>query len=205
MLEEEVRAFLQKQPVFAGLEAASLAELARLGEPQSFSIGKNICDQGDPGDAAFLVYSGKVRVVRSNGQGQSVTVGVLSRGEFFGERAIIAGEIRNATVRASEDVVVVRFSRPDFQRFLASHPELKGYFDSLIAERALATFLRSSTILKAVPPREIRDVVENLKRCSFQAGQTVFAQGDPGDRLYIIKQGEAPKPPARASASSPTR
>ena len=80
MFEQEVQGLLAKQAVFAGLEDEVVAEFARLGETQNFALGKSIFSEGDPGDAAYLIYSGKVRVVKKNEQGAKVTLGILGRG-----------------------------------------------------------------------------------------------------------------------------
>ena len=64
MLEGEISALLAKQPLFAGLDSQECEAFARCGEAESYSIGKCVCHQGDPGDAVYLVYAGKLRVVR---------------------------------------------------------------------------------------------------------------------------------------------
>ena len=190
MFEQEVQELLAKQAVFAGLEPEAIADFARLGETQNFALGKNIFSEGDPGDAAYLIYSGKVRVVKENEQGEKVTLGILGRGEVFGERAILAGEPREATVRAADDLVVVRYERASFEAFCATHPDLRTYFDRLMADRGLVTFLRSNTILKTIPPKQVRSVIEQLADQSFKGGEKIFSEGDTGDRIYIVKRGE---------------
>ena len=191
MLQSEISDLLAKQPFFAGLEPDELDALAQCGEVENFRIGINICKQGDPGDAAFLVYSGRLRVLQTSGSGEDVTIGLLRRGDFFGERAILTEEPRNATIRASEDAVVLRFPRQSFLAFLKERPSLVSYFEGLIEDRALVTFLRANTVFRSVPPKQIREAVEQFQPCRFQADETMIQQGDPGDSFYVIKSGEA--------------
>lgn len=45
-------------------------------------------------------------------------------------------------------------------------------------------------ILHGVEPGAVSALIEQLHPCEFAAGQTIFAEGDPGDRVYIIGSGK---------------
>ena len=80
--------------------------------------GDTIIRQGDPGEEFFLVASGRVSVtMRAPGEGER-DVAVLGKGQFFGERALITGEPRNATVRALEEVETYVLDQKDFRTAL---------------------------------------------------------------------------------------
>ena len=57
--------------------------------------GKTLVEQGDPGDALFLVLDG-VLVAEVNGE----PVGELGPGAVLGERALLEGGLRTSTLRA---------------------------------------------------------------------------------------------------------
>ena len=190
MIDADIRALLRQQPVFAGLDDDALTELAGLAEMVSFPMGKVICAEGETGDAAYLIYSGKVRVVKSVADGTQITLSLLSKGDLVGERAILVGEPRMASVRATGDVVAARFSRDAFLAFYNSHPEITRYFDGLAQYRSIVNFLRLNTLISALPPKLIRSVVESLEECSFAEGDVLFREGEPGDKLFIVQSGE---------------
>ena len=50
--------------------------------------------------------------------------------------------------------------------------------------------LRLAAIFRGADPRSVKAVARQLQREDFPAGHTVFAEGDPGDRLYIIVSGK---------------
>ena len=167
-----------------------MSDLASIGEAINFTLGKVICEQGEVAGDAFLVFSGKVRVVKSIQGRKPLTLSTLMRGDFFGERGLLSNEPRVATVRASEDSVVIRFAKKEFQQYLESHNPLKVYFTRLISDRALNSFLRSDTVFNSVPPKQIRSIFEKLESTSFEKDETIFEQGQKSDRFYIVRNGE---------------
>lgn len=93
------------------------AILARM-ERRCYKAGDTLIKMGSSREYLFIVQSGCVNIV-----GQSTIVGerVLSsitKGNFFGEMALIRGGIRTATVRAAEDTVCYCLHRDHFIEIL---------------------------------------------------------------------------------------
>merc|ERR1711937_249203 len=65
----------------------------------SYKQGDTICRKGEPGDCMYSLNKGKCDV-RSN----SDTMYLLKEGDVFGERSLLTGEKRNATVVCSAPV-----------------------------------------------------------------------------------------------------
>jgi CRP-like cAMP-binding protein len=49
--------------------------------------------------------------------------------------------------------------------------------------------LARAGIFQGVPPTAVSAVTQDLRRAEFESGRTIFAQGDPGDDLYIVLAG----------------
>ena len=190
-MQEDLVAILAQQPMFAGLDQSDLRSLAEIGKLQRVGLGELVFKEGAPGDAAFLVYSGRIRIVKVGEGGKPVTLGALGRGELFGERAILADEPRMATARAAEDSVLVRLDRGDFRRFFDGHKELQPYFARLSQDRSLINFLRMDTLFGAMPPKLILRLFSALEEAHYPCGGAVYEQGDAADALYVIRDGEA--------------
>ena len=60
-----------------------------------------IIKEGDPGREMYIIKSGSVDVVKSDGD-REIILATLSRGDFFGEMAILENIYRTATVKAKE-------------------------------------------------------------------------------------------------------
>ena len=67
---------------------------------------------------------------------------------------------------------------------------LRPYLEKILSQTSVVNFLRLATFLGSVPPRQILAVLDGLEECTFPSGDTILRQGDPGDRLYIIRSGE---------------
>jgi subfamily B ATP-binding cassette protein HlyB/CyaB len=189
-LEAQLRSLLKKHVVFSILEESEVDQLLPKFELVSFAMGESILEQGEPGDCAFLIYSGRVRVFHQGAAGKPVTLGTLAAGDLFGERAILKNDVRSASCRASEDVVLFRIRRTDFEQLLDAHPALVQYFEKILGQTAVINFLRLATFLGSVPARQVLSLIDQFEECSFKSGEVIVTQGEPGDRMYIIRAGE---------------
>jgi MFS family permease len=89
---------LRAVPMLRALPASTIEQLGARLEHAEFAPGQVIFNQGDHGDAFYVVESGRAQVSR---YGQ--VVNILDKGEGFGEVALLGDRPRTATVRASED------------------------------------------------------------------------------------------------------
>lgn len=65
-----------------------------------FPAGSTVVRQGDRGDKFYIIRGGKVLVTKRTDDGAELYIGTLSRGEFFGEQALLHEHRRLATVTA---------------------------------------------------------------------------------------------------------
>jgi putative ABC transport system ATP-binding protein len=73
-----------------------------------------IIRQGDPGDKFYVIRRGEVRVI-VNGRPRLR----LGKADFFGDRALVTGEPRDATVQAVTEVELYTVGRDAFEQHLA--------------------------------------------------------------------------------------
>jgi len=128
--------FLRKVPPFAELSPAKLELLALMSERIRYAAGETILQQGDTGDAAFVLMEGVIDISIAAG-GVSRQVRELQRHALFGEIAVIRNTGRAATVKARTDVDVLKISKdvlnkmiedlPDLGKRIAMHIEKSGY------------------------------------------------------------------------------
>lgn len=85
--------------------------------------GEVIFHEGEPGDAMYLIWAGRVAVVRGDWQ-SPVVLGFRGPGEAVGEMAVLEGAPRSATVVALEPLRLLRVDRPGFTRLLNSSPAI---------------------------------------------------------------------------------
>lgn len=188
---EEIRAVLDKTPLFSYLEEPILESLVSKFEIISYDLGDTIIQSGDPGDSFYVIFNGRARVVGDGPGGEELTLITLSRGDFFGERALITGAPRSATIRASTDIVLARLSKEYFVGAIENDPEAKKFLEGHIEHEALHNFLRQFTILSSLNAKETKAWVEDMTEENFAPGDFIFHQGDEADKFYIILEGKA--------------
>ena len=95
---------------------------ANPGQVARYKTGEAIVRQGEEvGESGkfYLIRSGTVRVIRDTPDGPK-TLTDLTRQDFFGDRALVTSEPRNATVTAVDDVEVYTVGRETFRAYEAT-------------------------------------------------------------------------------------
>ncbi len=121
---EDTAQLLARVPLFAGMSVESLRELASVAVPRSFEAGHVVFREGDQGDTAYVIRSGKVRVTRQHSSGRTITLVELRPGQIFGELAMFDHETRSATVEAIERTSALALLARDLKRVLQRDPAI---------------------------------------------------------------------------------
>ena len=116
--------FLKASKLFSGMDAEELPALERAARLQTYQAGRNIFQEGDPGDGLYVIVEGKVQITFLVGQDQRRVLSRLGPGDFFGEMAVLDNHPRSATAAAETDTQVYFIRRDDLQHVLASSPAL---------------------------------------------------------------------------------
>ncbi|HEX4901985.1 MAG TPA: cyclic nucleotide-binding domain-containing protein [Acidimicrobiales bacterium] len=112
----------QLNSLFGNLDTEVLTTIKDLMEWVPVRAGTRLFQEGDEGDAAYLVVTGRLRAFRTGEGGVEVEVGEIGRSEIAGEMALLEDSHRTATVYAVRDSQLVRFSRAAFDALVARYP-----------------------------------------------------------------------------------
>ena len=126
--------FVQKLPPFRGLTPATLAAVADKMWAEQHLAGDLILRQGDPGEKFYLVRRGEVEVYMEE-HGEKRILALLREGDCFGEKALVTGEPRNASVRALRGTLVYVLGKDDFQSAIQSSPTFREEIQKALFER----------------------------------------------------------------------
>jgi CRP-like cAMP-binding protein len=121
-IKEEVDV-LRSIPLFAKLEPAKLKLLAFTSQRLTFEADQPLFQQGDPGDAAYIVLEGEADIL-INTPGGPVRVAQVSRHAIIGEVAILCDVPRTATVVARSRLVTLRIDKDLFFRLVTEFPQM---------------------------------------------------------------------------------
>lgn len=129
----------QLNAMFGVLEPAVLATIMDFVEWVPVRAGTRVFSQGDVGDAAYLVVTGRLRAFRSDERGAEVEVGEIGRAEMAGEMALLEDAPRSATVYAVRDSQLVRFSKAAFDALVSRYPAAGLAVAQTVLRRTSAT------------------------------------------------------------------
>ena len=87
---------LRSVPLFGSLDDDAAKELRSLLREKTVPRNTALFNQGDQGNAMYLIESGRVRISIRDEDEQELTLAELAQGDFFGEMSIIDGRQRSA-------------------------------------------------------------------------------------------------------------
>ncbi|HXH21209.1 MAG TPA: cyclic nucleotide-binding domain-containing protein [Dehalococcoidia bacterium] len=93
---------LSSVDIFADFPREFVRRLAASARLETYAAGDVVVRQGDAATAFFVVTSGSLEVLRSEGAAGEFVAATLGPGRFFGEMALLREGHRTATVRARE-------------------------------------------------------------------------------------------------------
>lgn len=107
--------FLEEVPILSTLTPYERSKIADALETQKFTPGDIIIREGDPGHAFYLLESGEADAYKGEPENRVLH---YSKGDFFGELALLNDAPRAASVVAASDVKVASLGKNAFQRLL---------------------------------------------------------------------------------------
>lgn len=111
---------LARVGLFAELSLRERRIVDRLLHERSYLGGEVIFDEGEEGQALYIILAGRVLICRQ-GEPQAGRIAELDAGEFFGDLALLDNSPRVAQARAAEDCRLAVFFRQDFMALLETH------------------------------------------------------------------------------------
>jgi CRP-like cAMP-binding protein len=158
------------------------------------TAGTDVVRQGDEGNLFYIVVSGSADVL-VNGY----VVGAMSRGDSFGERALLREVPRMATVRSLSPMRLLALSRENFLAAVAvadpddaplslgsSVPEARQWTKSRLVD-----CLSRVSLLSHVGTAALAQLADRGVREEWPAGALIIKRGDQGDCFFLLLEGQA--------------
>ena len=134
--------------------SVDLQVLADLGQQRSFRKAAIIVNEGETGDALYIVIQGRVRVFSADTSGKEITLGTILAGDFFGEMSLDGGS-RSATVEALEPCLCAVVPNTHVLAYIRDNSE---FAISLLQ----TTITRARSATQAARDMALLDVCERL-------------------------------------------
>ena len=182
---------LRRSSLFRFLSDEHFGAIEPLLQEEHYDFGDVIVKQGEPADSFYVLTQGRARALKIKPDGDEIPLGVLKPGDSFGETALSEGGTRNATVRCSTAVDVLRIDREDFLELVRLVPDLKQYVETTGRNRALQSFLYQFSNFGRLPTLVLRGMIDQLKPVAVEKGKLIICLGDAAGPLYVLQKGRA--------------
>jgi CRP/FNR family transcriptional regulator, cyclic AMP receptor protein len=126
---------LGKFELFRGLSAAELTRVNDLLGRTKFPAGAMILTADQPGEMAYVILEGTLKVSTIESNGRELTLALLGPGEVVGELAVADRAGRSADVTALEPSVLVWLDRGTFVQLRRDIPAVTENLLRLLARR----------------------------------------------------------------------
>ncbi len=132
-LQEDVER-LRSIPLFAKIDPSKLKLLAFTAQRLTFNTGESLFQQGDIGDAAYIITDGTADVVKAGPAGP-ITVAKVGANAFVGEIAILCDVPRTATITATSTLTTIRIDKDTFFGLVSQFPQISVEIMRVLAHR----------------------------------------------------------------------
>lgn len=130
---------LRELPLFANLDSSKLRLLAFTSDRKTYRPGETVVQQGDYGDAAYVVLDGSAEVVLEGDSGEETKLYTMEAGQVLGELAMLCDTPRSATVRAVTDLTALKLNRDVFVELARQDPFFSFEMTRDLGQRLLRT------------------------------------------------------------------
>lgn len=120
------------------LQDHTLRDIAASGVVRVFPKHTILINEGDVGDALYVVLSGRVKVYASNEAGREFVIDFHGPGEYVGEMSL-DGAPRSASVMTVEPTTCAVVNRAQFRDFILAHPDFAMHLIERLIHRVRVT------------------------------------------------------------------
>ncbi|MBS2024064.1 MAG: Stp1/IreP family PP2C-type Ser/Thr phosphatase [Deltaproteobacteria bacterium] len=164
---------LRRIPLFQHMTYKELLGILGIARGRQFEKGQPIIKEGESGDELFVLFRGKVDVIKNG-----LHIAQLKPGGHFGEMGLVDQAPRSATVVAAEDTSAISIDRDSLLKLMRR--------DSLLAVKLLWSFVQ-------VLSERLRNTNEALSELKHELDQVRQAATDPMGEMKV-GSGSAPPP-----------
>ena len=130
-----VRTFLEGVPLFKDAPERALDIAASVVQLRSFEPQSVVFQEGDVGEALYVIVDGLVKLSKVDLGGYEKTLAILQPPEFFGEMALLGAQARNATAVALGDLKAYLLFQDDFNKLVQTYPSVSLNLTTTLAQR----------------------------------------------------------------------
>ncbi|ETO21172.1 hypothetical protein RFI_16032, partial [Reticulomyxa filosa] len=180
---------LRREVLFDGLDETVIQEIVQWMYKIVCKADDVIIQQGEYGDAYFVVESGTFQVIHQDQQHPNATpkvVGECHGGDAFGEGSLLYSIPRAATLKATQKSIVWAL---DALKFVEIRQKSSKDKNEKVAR--MVQFLKGIQLFKDYDEHDITQIAQAIKAHNYKKGEAIVEEGEESKEFYIIRKGVA--------------
>ncbi|HEY7995679.1 MAG TPA: cyclic nucleotide-binding domain-containing protein, partial [Steroidobacteraceae bacterium] len=165
--------------MFQGVNPLSLREQVMASSVRILEAGNEIFLRGEYLQSVFNVLQGEVYLYAPD-----LPRLTLTAGQFAGAGSLISGRPSETTAIAGPDCVLLETPQRMLKKLMRSELSVRVLIDRVYILRTLKFLLSART-----KPETIHRLARNARIHQLDQGQALFNEGDPVDRVYLVRRG----------------
>jgi CRP/FNR family cyclic AMP-dependent transcriptional regulator len=160
---------LRRAPLFEALDEEGTRALRAGVTDVGLARGERLFDEGDAGDALYVVLDGKIKLTRTSVDGRENLISLMGPGEMFGELSLFDPRPRTMSASAVTDVRLAALVHDDLRAWLTGRPDVAMHLLAALARRLRRTNeVMSDLVFTDVPGRVAKALLDLAARFGVQ-------------------------------------
>jgi CRP-like cAMP-binding protein len=147
-------------------------------------------------EALYMIESGRVKLIPATSE-EEVSFVELDAGAIFGEMGLLTGRPHAEAAQTITEVTLWALSRRDFWELTGEYPAIRVALSSRLRARLspddqdlAVEQLKGIPLFADLPRDALHGISKQLLLRHVPKDELVYAEGAPGDALYIIESGQ---------------
>ena len=116
------KSFLKSLSIFGFLPQQEIEKLSRLFVEDSYGKDEYIFYEGESCEWLYIVYHGRVKIIKHSPSGKDVIIDIIPHGEIFGAVALLSVDTFPASAIAGESTIILKLSKSNFYELEKKFP-----------------------------------------------------------------------------------
>lgn len=152
---------LRSSPLFGGMDVANARSLISMMVRKELSRGDVIFNEGDDGEALYVIVKGKVKLARTARDGRENLLALLGVGDMLGELSVFDPGPRLSRAHAVEDSIVYELTKDVLDVWLDDHLDMSKHMLRALAQRIRRTTnTMADLVFSDVPGRVAKAILD---------------------------------------------
>ncbi len=188
-LEQQALA-LGRLDSLSGVEPTALVALAACGIMRACLPGTVLLNERTPGQFLFIVLRGTISLTLHDRAGRQSLVGVLDRGDLFGEGPLFGDQFRGASARAETICYLLQLPLEALRLALDESLGLTTTLRRIYRRRLIDYTLGRIPLFSQLVQAERVVIATLLQPLQVARGELIIREGGPGAALYLVESGQ---------------